>query len=499
MVEKVAYILSQITESLPYLAPEFWLTGLFVILIILDLVIKNKPQLLLWLSLIIILPVSISLINQWQQQLSITLFGGMLQLDNLAIFAKFLLVLALLLTLLISVVSREPGKKHGEYYIILIPLLLGTFLMSMATNLLSVYLTIELVSISSFILVVFRFQGAAYEAGIKYRLFGALASGIMLYGMSLLYGFTGTLEFTSAVFIYNLKAIDASLAMLAGVMVLAGLLFKLSLVPFHFWSPDAYEKAPIPVIAFLSVVPKIAAFIILYRLVGSYLAISDIFVDVQYHWVRLLAVLALASIIFGNLAALRQKNAKRMMAYSSIAHSGFMLIGLLGHAGTGLYSLFFYLTIYLFMNFAGFLGIQYLYKKTGSEEMADYAGLGLSNPFWGVILLITMVALTGLPPTAGFSAKFFVFTSLWQSYQVSQESLLLVLFVAGLLNAAVSLLYYLRIPYLMFFRPQQNFEINDNKNALETVLGIIIIFPVLFFFFKADWLYDLINHIKFAL
>ncbi|MFW5762277.1 MAG: hypothetical protein ACOCXH_14985, partial [Cyclobacteriaceae bacterium] len=176
MVEKVAYILSQITESLPYLAPEFWLTGLFVILIILDLVIKNKPQLLLWLSLIIILPVSISLINQWQQQLSITLFGGMLQLDNLAIFAKFLLVLALLLTLLISVVSRVPGKKHGEYYIILIPLLLGTFLMSMATNLLSVYLTIELVSISSFILVVFRFQGAAYEAGIKYLLFGALAS-----------------------------------------------------------------------------------------------------------------------------------------------------------------------------------------------------------------------------------------------------------------------------------------------------------------------------------
>jgi len=320
----------------------------------------------------------------------------------------------------------------------------------------------------------------------------------MLYGMSLLYGFTGTLEFTSAIFIYNLKAVDPSLAMMAGVMVAVGLLFKLSLVPFHFWAPDAYEKAPIPVIAFISIAPKIAAFIILYRVVSSFLAVSDIFVDVQYDWSGPLSILALASILFGNIAALRQTNAKRMMAYSSIAHSGFILIGLISFSSNGLYGMFFYLSIYLFMNMAAFFAIQFLYKKTGSENMQDYAGLGIQYPFWGVIILVAMIALVGLPPTAGFSAKFFIFTSLWQSYQATQESLLLVLFIIGLINAAISLAYYLRIPYVLFFKAQNNVKLSDKKNVLEIILGIIIVLPLLLFFFKADWLYDMVNNIKFA-
>ena len=498
MVEKVAYILSQITESLPHLMPEFWLAGLFVVLIILDLIFKHKSQILLWLAIVTLLPVLISLIGHWQAQTTTALFGGMLQLDNLAVFAKILLTIGLFFTFLLSIFSQEPGKKYGEYYIIFIPLLLGTFLMTMATNLLSMYLAIELVSIASFVLVVFRFKQAAYESGIKYLLFGALSSGVMLYGMSLLYGFTGTLEFTSAIFIYNLKAVDPSLAMMAGVMVAVGLLFKLSLVPFHFWAPDAYEKAPIPVIAFISIAPKIAAFIILYRVVSSFLAVSDIFVDVQYDWSGPLSILALASILFGNIAALRQTNAKRMMAYSSIAHSGFILIGLISFSSNGLYGMFFYLSIYLFMNMAAFFAIQFLYKKTGSENMQDYAGLGIQYPFWGVIILVAMIALVGLPPTAGFSAKFFIFTSLWQSYQATQESLLLVLFIIGLINAAISLAYYLRIPYVLFFKAQNNVKLSDKKNVLEIILGIIIVLPLLLFFFKADWLYDMVNNIKFA-
>jgi len=498
LVEKVAYILSQITESLPHLMPEFWLSGLFVVLIILDLIFKHKSQILLWLAIVTLLPVLISLIGHWQAQTTTALFGGMLQLDNLAVFAKILLTIGLFFTFLLSIFSQEPGKKYGEYYIIFIPLLLGTFLMTMATNLLSMYLAIELVSIASFVLVVFRFKQAAYESGIKYLLFGALSSGVMLYGMSLLYGFTGTLEFTSAIFIYNLKAVDPSLAMMAGVMVAVGLLFKLSLVPFHFWAPDAYEKAPIPVIAFISIAPKIAAFIILYRVVSSFLAVSDIFVDVQYDWSGPLSILALASILFGNIAALRQTNAKRMMAYSSIAHSGFILIGLISFSSNGLYGMFFYLSIYLFMNMAAFFAIQFLYKKTGSENMQDYAGLGIQYPFWGVIILVAMIALVGLPPTAGFSAKFFIFTSLWQSYQATQESLLLVLFIIGLINAAISLAYYLRIPYVLFFKAQNNVKLSDKKNVLEIILGIIIVLPLLLFFFKADWLYDMVNNIKFA-
>lgn len=478
--------------------PEFWLAGLFVVLIILDLIFKHKSQILLWLAIVTLLPVLISLIGHWQAQTTTALFGGMLQLDNLAVFAKILLTIGLFFTFLLSIFSQEPGKKYGEYYIIFIPLLLGTFLMTMATNLLSMYLAIELVSIASFVLVVFRFKQAAYESGIKYLLFGALSSGVMLYGMSLLYGFTGTLEFTSAIFIYNLKAVDPSLAMMAGVMVAVGLLFKLSLVPFHFWAPDAYEKAPIPVIAFISIAPKIAAFIILYRVVSSFLAVSDIFVDVQYDWSGPLSILALASILFGNIAALRQTNAKRMMAYSSIAHSGFILIGLISFSSNGLYGMFFYLSIYLFMNMAAFFAIQFLYKKTGSENMQDYAGLGIQYPFWGVIILVAMIALVGLPPTAGFSAKFFIFTSLWQSYQATQESLLLVLFIIGLINAAISLAYYLRIPYVLFFKAQNNVKLSDKKNVLEIILGIIIVLPLLLFFFKADWLYDMVNNIKFA-
>ena len=277
-------------------------------------------------------------------------------------------------------------------------------------------------------------------------LFGALSSGIMLYGMSFLYGFSGTLDFTSGVFFQNLQNVPLPALITAFALTISGLLFKASLIPFHFWTPDIYEGSPTPVVAFFSVVPKAAGLVVLFRFISSsQLVITDLLFNT-------LAIISIITMFIGNLGAISQKNIKRMLAYSSIAQAGFIAVGIIARSEWGIESMLFYITIYTIMNFGVFFLVQVLEHISGSELMQNYKGLGLLYPFLGVSMLVIMISLAGLPPTAGFLSKLYIFTAVWETYQAAPNPILFWVFVLGLLNLVISLFYYLKVPYLMFFK-----------------------------------------------
>ena len=351
----------------------------------------------------------------------------------------------------------------------------------MAVNLLSIYVALEIVSITSYLFTAFEKRRSSSEAALKYLLFGAAASAVMLYGMSLLYGLTGTLNITEAGFSRQLAQTDGMASTICILLTVSGLLFKVSAVPFHPWNPDVYEAAPTPVVSFFSVAPNALAFLVLIRL------LSIVPNDLR----SLLAVVALASITVGNFSALWQHNAKRLLAYSGIAHAGFVLVGLAAFNELGLTGAVFYLATYLLMNMGAFLLIDML----GTDfTLKSYQGLGRQYPLVGVLVVVVMMALVGFPLTVGFTAKLFVFSALWETYLSTKQSLLLWLFGFGLLNMAVSLFYYLKIPFLLFFReiPETNSPL-PNVTIAQQLLALGLVIPVIILFFGADWLMNLIG------
>jgi NADH-quinone oxidoreductase subunit N len=523
--------LNQIFQSVDALLPELLLSTSFLLLIFIDLVlhqnlksdkqiIKNKTQLHQVILLICVVSLAI-IINQIAQQFYLIndsfLFDRMLILDSKAILFKFLILLSSILVLAHIYITKK--EFVAEFYPILVSMVLGLCLMSMSVNLLMIYLSIEIVSVSSYILTTIDKTRKSTESGLKYILFGASASAVMLYGMSLLYGMTGTLDITSVEFSRGIFQIDSVAATVAIILTISGFLFKISASPFHVWTPDVYESAPMPVVAFFSVAPKIAGFLVAIRFYSA----------VPNNLQTITAILAMASITFGNFSALWQNNAKRLLAYSTIAHSGFMLIGLVTMSQLGLTSIVFYLIITLFTNLAAFLLVDFAepafvgvfsnkLPKSYSSSL-DYAsqsktptkaenvqarienrkskienlkGLGRLNPFYGIMMLIVMISLAGIPPTAGFFAKLNIFSALWETYQNTNQPILLWLFIFGLLNTAIALFFYLKIPFYLFFKePLENqaFEL-DSK---QYFLAIILVLPILILFFKADWLMDLIS------
>lgn len=495
--------LNQIFQSIDALLPELLLSISFLLMILIDLIlyrklkktaqIVTKNNRINRIMLLINLIALVITLNQIAQQFYVTndafLFGKMLILDTKAILFKFLIVLSTIFTLAHIYVTKK--DFIAEFYPILISMVIGLCLMTMSVNLLMIYLSIEIVSVSSYILTTIDKTRKSTESGLKYVLFGASASAIMLYGMSLLYGMTGTLDITSPEFSRGLSQIDLVASTVAIVLIISGFLFKISASPFHVWTPDVYESAPTPVVAFFSVAPKIAGFLVAIRFYSA----------VPNNLQTITAVLAMASITFGNFSALWQNNAKRLLAYSTIAHSGFMLIGLVTMSQLGLTSIVFYLIITLFANLAAFLLVDYAeqlpvnYKITNDRSLiTKFSGLGRINPFYGILILIVMISLAGLPPTAGFFAKLNIFSALWETYQTTNQPILLWLFIFGLFNTAIALFFYLKIPYYLFFKEpleNQKFELNSKQYFLV----IILILPILILFFKADWLMDLISYL----
>lgn len=496
--------LQQVLLSLQGIYPELVLAATLMLVVLLDLLKIRRNSLLSLLSAAGILT-SLLLLYTQEPLTAVAergLFLDMLKPDGLSVFLRTLFLLAGLLAICLSerfMVSGIRLSRIGEYYTLILSLLLGAMLMSMTTNFLLIYLSIELVSISSYLLTNLSFNRKSGEAGLKYLLFGAVASAVMLFGMSLLYGFTGTLNFASPAFQLGLLSlnIEAVPLMLAGFMTLAGFLFKLSAVPFHIWAPDVYEGAPVPVAALFSVVPKLAGLCLLIRFLQFFQESSILFVSLHFDWQLVLAILAGLSMFIGNLAAVWQDNAKRMLAYSSIAHTGFLMAGVLTYSTFGIRSVLFYAAIYLLMNFAAFLIVKMLRAYTGEESIKAFSGHGRRLPYVGAALVLVMISLTGLPPTAGFTAKLLVFSALWDAYQQGGNDVLGYLLLAGVFNTIIALFYYLKIPYFMYFRsPKEGVALDLKQVGIGDQLVLALLAGLLLLlFFKADWLLNEINRI----
>ncbi|OCP01253.1 MULTISPECIES: NADH-quinone oxidoreductase subunit NuoN [unclassified Ensifer] len=388
-------------------------------------------------------------------------YGGAFLSDP---FAKFMKVLALIgsITALVMTVghARSAQIDRFEFPVLLVLATLGMLLMISANDLISLYLSLELQSLALYVVAAInRDSIRSTEAGLKYFVLGALSSGMLLYGMSLIYGFTGHTGFTEIA--AALTAEGRSLGLIFGlVFVLAGLAFKISAVPFHMWTPDVYEGAPTPVTAFFAAAPKVAAMAILVRIV------INAFEPVVADWQQIIVFISIASMLLGSFAAIGQKNIKRLMAYSSIGHMGYALVGLAAGSMAGVRGVLLYMLIYMVMTLGTFACILAMRRKEGEnvENVDDLAGLSQTNPFMATVLTILMFSLAGIPPMAGFFGKYFVFMA-------AIEAQLYALAIIGVLASVVGAYYYLRVIKVMWFDDAKG-EFARTAGELRLVFGL---------------------------
>jgi NADH-quinone oxidoreductase subunit N len=345
-------------------------------------------------------------------------------------------------------------ENQGEYYGFLAVMCFGMMVMAEATDVLMLALSIELVSITSYVMAGYaRFSLRSTEASLKYVLWGAMSSGVMLYGISILFGITGETGFVAIREQLAAGAGHEVALLVAMIFILAGIGYKISAVPFHFWTPDVYEGAPTPVTALFAAGPKAAGFALLIRFFYTTLIQPTgdgnvtLLENIQWPW--LLAILSAVTMTWGNLAAMRQENVKRLLAYSSIAHVGYLLMGFVLLTQAGLSAILFYLLVYALMNLGAFLVVIALNNRLHSEQIEDYAGLGFREPVLAVAMMVFLFSLTGLPPTAGFVGKFYLFAAAGQSG-------LWWLAIIGVLNSVVSLYYYMKIAKAMYFTTSES-------------------------------------------
>lgn len=395
---------------------------------------------------------------------AVAAFGGMVRLDGLTFAFKLLFLFGAAITTLFSMDTPNLGKR-GEFYVLMLVSTLGMNLMAAANNLILLYLAIETTSIPLYILAGFlRNDDKSTEAGLKYLLFGALTSTIMLYGFSLVYGFSGQVDYGGIASTlaqwpqeYILPYIGALL------LILVGFGFKISAVPFHFWAPDVYEGAPTPIAGFLSTASKAAGFAVLLRVLV--LAFPNLYET----WVVFIAALSVVTMTLGNLIALAQQNIKRLLAYSSIAHAGYILIGIVAMTGSewGIPSVLFYLGAYLLTNLAAFGAVVILSEVVGSDELSAYHGLSRRSPGLALAMMVAFLSLAGMPPLTGFVAKVFVFAAAVDADWIP-------LAVIGVVNSIIGLYYYLNVLKYIYLYPLANPEDAKTPLALPRTFAIAI-------------------------
>jgi NADH-quinone oxidoreductase subunit N len=385
-------------------------------------------------------------------------FGTMLRYDGLGYIFKLVVLFAAGVTAFFFMES-ETLKARAESYVLLLAATIGMCLMVASADLIMLYLAIETTSIPLYILAGFlKRDERSIEAGFKYLLYGAMTSAVLLYGFSLIYGFTGTTG------IYQMGGVDGltDLAMLGIVfLVLAGLAFKVAIFPFHFWAPDVYEGAPTPVAGFLSTASKAAGFAVLMRLVTA------VFPSISQDWSLILAVLATLTMTVGNLIALNQKSVKRLLAYSSIAHAGYVLIGVVAFTQLGFTSLIYYLMAYALTNLTAFGILAIVGRVTGSDEFSAYNGLSRRSPGLALAALAAFLSLAGMPPFAGFVAKVFVFTAAIEAGWVW-------LAVVGVLNSIFGLYYYLNVLKAIYLYRMENQDEEQHPVPVSRPLAVIV-------------------------
>jgi len=469
-------------NSIIYFMPEIYLMILLVVVLVTDLLFgRNSEKLCRIIACAGLLLAAradyrqIALLFVSGQVNGHLLFGEMLLLTHTAIDFKLIIdVLAFGLVLYFEWDNRLNAHPKGlsDLYSITIGSVFGLHLMCMAANLLSIYLSIEMVSIASYLMVAYRSESAfSAEAGLKYVLFGAAASAVMLFGISLLYAFSGSLDLFNGNLLFGLMQANPAAVSVALFLVLAGIGFKLSFVPIHFWVPDVYEGAPTPITAWLSTLPKIAGFALLINFLTPFIYFTKwTAFDFRFY----LAIIGIITMIAGNFAATLQKNVKRMLAYSSIGHSGFALMAIVVFLPSGLTALTFYLAVYGLANMGALALASYFANVAGAGEVREYRGLGLKYPAASVCFVIVLISLTGLPITAGFNAKLLVFSAAYNFYQGNHNPLLIALMVTGALTTVVSLFYYIKIPLNLFIKRAENPVAEIEKSYKILIFSVII-------------------------
>ena len=450
-------------ESLSFFGPELILTGTILLLIVLDLFVQNKRNLAV-LALVGSLASLVATFDLYSAPQG-WLFYRMVVLDNFSLFFKVVTLLAAICVIWMSLGNREVRQVYqGEYYTLLLTSALGMFFMASATNLLSAYLSLELVSLTSYVLTGFLPRNRrSSEAALKYLIYGGVASGTMIYGMSWIFGMTGSLDYAAIQQALAAGEMNRVALFMAFIFVFAGFGYKIAFVPFHMWSPDVYQGAPIPFTAFLSVASNAAGLAILMRF--FFAGISRVTPDGAWEsvtaveWPQVLFYASILTMTVGNFCALNQKNLKRMLAYSGIAHAGYMLMGLAILTSDGLIAILFYIVVYLIMNVGAFLVVAMIGNSTASEDIEAYRGLawrGAALP--AVCLAVFLFSLTGLPPFAGFIGKFLLFAAV-----LKEGGIFIVLALVAVANSVVSLYYYAKVVKVMFLDTP---EAGDNAVAL---------------------------------
>jgi len=436
--------------NLSPILPEIFLSVLAMALLLINVFVpSNQKSYLGYISFIGVVVAAILVGAGWGTP--VESFSGSVIQDNFATFFKMIFLVSAGLAILISdqYMERE-GCNHGELYPLILFTVVGMMLMAAGTDLMTIFLGLEVMSVSLYVLAGFnRANLKSNEAGLKYFLLGAFSTGFLLYGMALTYGATGTTRIAKiAAAAGQMPAPSANVMLVAGMLLmLTGFAFKVAAAPFHMWTPDVYEGAPTPMTAFMSAGPKAAGFAAALRVFLVALP------TLQVEWSQVFWVLAVLTMTIGNITALRQDNIKRMLAYSSIAHAGYALVGFAAGNSTGTAGILFYMLSYAFMNIGAFAVIILVGKKGESNgNVTDFAGLGFRHPVLAVVMSVFLFSLAGMPPTAGFIGKFYLFSGAIQKGYVG-------LAIIGVLNSAASVYYYLRVMVYMYMKePTEDFE-----------------------------------------
>jgi NADH-quinone oxidoreductase subunit N len=454
------------TSDFYYILPEIVLTAGALLVLIADVALpKAQRGALAWVTLLALGATAVSLVPFTSTRVEVA--HGLIAVDQFALFFKVVFLLAAAITVLMSVrYLTVEGASPGEYYFLILCATLGMFVMAGGIDLITIFIGLETMAVSFYILAGFiKPNQRSNEAAVKYFLLGAFSLGILLYGMSLMYGLSGTTNLRVMASQFTGQEKDPRL-ILAVILVVAGVGFKIAAVPFHMWAPDVYEGAPTPITAFLSVGSKAASFAMLIRIFVEGLPAMNA------DWRLLFEVLAIITMTVGNVAAVTQSNVKRMLAYSSIAHAGYVLIGIVAWSPTnprGITATLIYLMIYSFMQLGAFAVIVLLRRQdVVGDELKDFSGLHFRNPFAAFAMLLFMLSLGGIPPTAGFMGKFWLFSAAIDAHYYW-------LAVIGVLNSAISLYYYIRIVVFMYLKKETMGSQPSTTPALSLALGVAVL------------------------
>ena len=484
------------------LLPTILLTAGLLAVLFADVFAKGRrPLLLPWISGTALTAVAVLALS-WLagDRGSDRVWFAALRMDRFAIVMTAFCSVAGLVSILATMVGEGDRRPGGEFHALVLAAVVGMAALSAAVDLVTLYLSFELVSITGYVLVgMRRSDRLANEASLKYVLFGAVSSGLMLYGLSLLVGLSGGTSLEALRVAVAAGASSQPVFVAACVLVFAGFAFKISAVPFQFWAPDVYQGAPAAVAGFLAVASKAAGFASLVRVVASLGAVPGVgestasVLPMNTPMAAILAISAVLSMTVGNLAACRQNDLKRLLAYSSIAHAGYMLMALAIWSATGLSALVFYLVVYLFMNLAAFLLAGVVIRSTGSSSLESLRGLGFKNPWLAAAFTLVMLSLTGIPPLLGFLGKLVLFEAVIRSGYVWFA-------VIGLLNGAISLYYYAKPLMKMYLEDQDAGAAEPVRmGAGAIVLTCVLVLPVVAFFLYwsplSTWARDVVPHV----